>query len=305
MLAVPLLQPMGGAGSILPSAAQTSAVSDRGSSARSGDSSGSPPGAATPEIQTGAIHANMHSSEELSGQYLSAESAHPAAHLQQSEVSGLVAAGPSSWLVHAPNKQDNTQVLASVQDATGRAVVGRPQVSSSSRSQQHAGHVNHLGFNAAPADTRSFPAAVAAGGTPHSTASTCNTAGSHGGLVGSVRRSGDGRAGSANTSGRCSAVGSAEGSASAVASGTTDGNLGSNSYSVAAGSSRMHRGADVQDRGSRDVPALLKARSDMVVLRDLKIGPLLGQGSYGRVYKGESGVLSMAVDMLQCVCVQE
>lgn len=32
---------------------------------------------------------------------------------------------------------------------------------------------------------------------------------------------------------------------------------------------------------------LLKARSDVAVLRDLKIGPLLGRGSYGRVYKGE------------------
>jgi hypothetical protein len=32
---------------------------------------------------------------------------------------------------------------------------------------------------------------------------------------------------------------------------------------------------------------MLKARSDMAVLRDLKIGPLLGRGSYGRVYKGE------------------
>jgi hypothetical protein len=32
--------------------------------------------------------------------------------------------------------------------------------------------------------------------------------------------------------------------------------------------------------------ALLKARSDAAVLRDLKIGPLLGRGSYGRVYRG-------------------
>lgn len=34
--------------------------------------------------------------------------------------------------------------------------------------------------------------------------------------------------------------------------------------------------------------ALLKARSDVAVLRDLKIGPLLGRGSYGRVYRGKS-----------------
>lgn len=40
------------------------------------------------------------------------------------------------------------------------------------------------------------------------------------------------------------------------------------------------------DAGSRGVPALLKARSEMSVLRDLKLGLLLGRGSYGRVYKG-------------------
>jgi hypothetical protein len=34
------------------------------------------------------------------------------------------------------------------------------------------------------------------------------------------------------------------------------------------------------------VYALLKARSDVAVLRDLRIGPLLGRGSYGRVYRG-------------------
>jgi hypothetical protein len=33
--------------------------------------------------------------------------------------------------------------------------------------------------------------------------------------------------------------------------------------------------------------ALLKQRSDVAVLRDLKIGPLLGRGSYGRVYRGK------------------
>jgi hypothetical protein len=40
---------------------------------------------------------------------------------------------------------------------------------------------------------------------------------------------------------------------------------------------------------------MLKARSDMAVLRDLKIGPLLGRGSYGRVYKGEQGLLLVCV----------
>lgn len=35
------------------------------------------------------------------------------------------------------------------------------------------------------------------------------------------------------------------------------------------------------------ITSLLKARSDIAVLRELKIGPLLGRGSYGRVYRGE------------------
>lgn len=34
------------------------------------------------------------------------------------------------------------------------------------------------------------------------------------------------------------------------------------------------------------ITSLLKARSDIAVLRELKIGPLLGRGSYGRVYRG-------------------
>jgi hypothetical protein len=43
---------------------------------------------------------------------------------------------------------------------------------------------------------------------------------------------------------------------------------------------------------------LLKARSDVAVLRDLRIGPLLGRGSYGRVYKGESFCFK------QCCCAR-
>jgi hypothetical protein len=37
------------------------------------------------------------------------------------------------------------------------------------------------------------------------------------------------------------------------------------------------------------ITSLLKARSDIAVLRELKIGPLLGRGSYGRVYRGKQG----------------
>lgn len=57
------------------------------------------------------------------------------------------------------------------------------------------------------------------------------------------------------------------------------------------------------------VYALLKARSDVAVLRDLRIGPLLGRGSYGRVYRGVcvccilSGLLRLACHTPDCsVC---
>jgi len=53
------------------------------------------------------------------------------------------------------------------------------------------------------------------------------------------------------------------------------------------------RAAGMDDRLS-SVSALLKARSDVAVLRDLKIGPLLGRGSYGRVYRGEAGMDGLA-----------
>lgn len=49
------------------------------------------------------------------------------------------------------------------------------------------------------------------------------------------------------------------------------------------GSKRTNRINDRLD----SLSALLKARSNAAVLRDLKMGPLLGRGSYGRVYKGE------------------
>jgi hypothetical protein len=51
-------------------------------------------------------------------------------------------------------------------------------------------------------------------------------------------------------------------------------------------STNSSSGMAVEDRRNA-VLALLKARSDVAVLRDLRIGPLLGRGSYGRVYRGE------------------
>jgi hypothetical protein len=46
-------------------------------------------------------------------------------------------------------------------------------------------------------------------------------------------------------------------------------------------------GGTVADERRSAVFTLLKQRSDVAVLRDLTIGPLLGRGSYGRVYRGE------------------
>jgi hypothetical protein len=64
---------------------------------------------------------------------------------------------------------------------------------------------------------------------------------------------------------------------------------------------------DMEERFN-SVSALLKARSDVAVLRDLKIGPLLGRGSYGRVYRGEpSCILRAGVKLLRhetCCWVQ-
>jgi hypothetical protein len=47
------------------------------------------------------------------------------------------------------------------------------------------------------------------------------------------------------------------------------------------------RSSRALDGAAGGLPALLRDRSERAVLRDLKIGPLLGRGSYGRVYKGE------------------
>jgi hypothetical protein len=49
------------------------------------------------------------------------------------------------------------------------------------------------------------------------------------------------------------------------------------------------------DCAAGGMSALINAR-DVALLRDLKIGPLLGRGSYGRVYKGE-----LQLCMIVCV----
>eukprot|EP00878_Enallax_costatus_P001186 GHUV01001328.1.p1 GENE.GHUV01001328.1~~GHUV01001328.1.p1 ORF type:complete len:1396 (+),score=459.68 GHUV01001328.1:226-4413(+) len=74
--------------------------------------------------------------------------------------------------------------------------------------------------------------------------------------------------------------------------GSGDGTSGG-SGALSSGSTAFRSG------GAGGVPALLKARSDMAVLRDLKIGPLLGRGSYGRVYKGRWKAVTVAVKIIE------
>eukprot|EP00878_Enallax_costatus_P007775 GHUV01008138.1.p1 GENE.GHUV01008138.1~~GHUV01008138.1.p1 ORF type:complete len:688 (+),score=144.18 GHUV01008138.1:513-2576(+) len=64
--------------------------------------------------------------------------------------------------------------------------------------------------------------------------------------------------------------------------GTPSSTSSGSSQSLGSSKRGTSRGAD-----GDEAALLLKIRSDMAVLRDLKLGPLLGRGSYGRVYKGE------------------
>lgn len=79
--------------------------------------------------------------------------------------------------------------------------------------------------------------------------------------------------------------------------------LGTGPFSPAAGASHAAGASRAQEERRSAVYALLKARNDMAVLRELKIGPLLGRGSYGRVYRGMSlsqhSPVSKCKDMLQ------
>lgn len=60
-------------------------------------------------------------------------------------------------------------------------------------------------------------------------------------------------------------------------------------------------GSAADDRRS-NMAALLKARSDVAVLRDLRIGTLLGRGSYGRVYRGKFHLKRTACLMFASRC---
>eukprot|EP00775_Hariotina_reticulata_P004708 gene4708-4959_t len=81
-------------------------------------------------------------------------------------------------------------------------------------------------------------------------------------------------------------------------SGAGGGGSGANSSGAAAAAADEADGKG-KFKGSRGLSALLKARSDMAVLRDLKIGPLLGRGSYGRVYKGRWKAVTVAVKIVE------
>lgn len=80
----------------------------------------------------------------------------------------------------------------------------------------------------------------------------------------------------------------------------------SSTYSTGVQSTRFGTAASQRSSqpGGMDDPlhsvsALLKARSDVAVLRDLKIGPLLGRGSFGRVYKGHWKATPVAVKIIE------
>lgn len=49
------------------------------------------------------------------------------------------------------------------------------------------------------------------------------------------------------------------------------------------------------DSSTESMSALLKARSDAAVLKDLKLGPLIGSGSFGRVFRGEAPAATRAL----------
>jgi hypothetical protein len=87
-------------------------------------------------------------------------------------------------------------------------------------------------------------------------------------------------------------------STASSAAATDSSSLGPISSSAAPGGGSSGAGPSTSDGagGSGGRPdafstmsALLKLRSDAAALKDLKIGPLLGRGSYGRVYRGEPG----------------
>jgi hypothetical protein len=116
-------------------------------------------------------------------------------------------------------------------------------------------------------------ASPAAGATPID-----NTAGAAAAAAAAGAAAARGSAGSTHS--KSSARSSTPRGGGASGSGNASSELGSS----VAGGSRALGGA------AGGVSAILKARSDEALLRDLKIGPLLGRGSYGRVYKGECGV---------------
>uniref|UniRef100_A0A383VHP9 Protein kinase domain-containing protein n=1 Tax=Tetradesmus obliquus TaxID=3088 RepID=A0A383VHP9_TETOB len=71
------------------------------------------------------------------------------------------------------------------------------------------------------------------------------------------------------------------------------------SSSSGGGGGSLASGSRALDRAACGLSALLKARSDEALLRDLKIGPLLGRGSYGRVYKGRWKAVTVAVKIIE------
>ncbi|WIA31940.1 hypothetical protein OEZ86_002799 [Tetradesmus obliquus] len=90
--------------------------------------------------------------------------------------------------------------------------------------------------------------------------------------------------------------GSGQAGMPASASGGGGGSGGAGS-SAGVGGSGGQLGTSARSAGS--VSNMLKIRSEKAVLKDLRIGPLLGRGSYGRVYKGRWNGVSVAVKIIE------
>jgi hypothetical protein len=104
------------------------------------------------------------------------------------------------------------------------------------------------------------------------------------------------------TAGLSSSAAGTDSSSMGAIHGYTGGTQGTGSGSgegQAGGSAGSSGGRQTVAERYAGITYLLKARSDIAVLRELKIGPLLGRGSYGRVYRGE-GLTASCFNALGC-----
>jgi hypothetical protein len=106
------------------------------------------------------------------------------------------------------------------------------------------------------------------------------------------------------TAGLSSSAAGTDSSSMGAMHGYTGGTQGTGSGSGegrASGSAGSSGGRQTVAERYAGITSLLKARSDIAVLRELKIGPLLGRGSYGRVYRGKPAAAVQAVVFVGCL----